>query len=423
MNHVLYLSHNGMTEPLGQSQVLPYLRGVCQGAAARVTLLACEPPGTSATDTARLAAELAPLGIRYLPLQRAASSALLDKGRDSLALLRRGLRIAAQEPPTLIHARGQLPTAVALALRAAHPSARVLFDCRGLLSDEYVDMGHWRRGEPRQRLTAAVEARLWQRADAAVVLTQALRDELCGPGGPLRARPQAVVHIPCCADTQRFRPDPVARARVRTALGVPEDTLLLVFAGSMARYDMAACLRLLQALRAARPARLLLLTRAAVDEVRALAAAQGLPADALLSRAVAPAEVPAWLAACDLAAAFLQPWRSSIATSPTKVGEYLASGLPTVVSSGIADGDRLVTAGLCAAAPSAAAATAATLLALLQDPSAARAAARASALRHFALDHVGVARYRALYQQLGVGAPERGASSTGRPCPPQIGAA
>ena len=59
------------------------------------------------------------------------------------------------------------------------------------------------------------------------------------------------------------------------------------------------------------------------------------------------------LAACDLAAAFLQPWRSSIATSPTKVGEYLASGLPTVVSSGIADGDRLVTAGLCAAAPSA----------------------------------------------------------------------
>ena len=28
MNHVLYLSYDGMADPLGQSQVLPYLEGL-----------------------------------------------------------------------------------------------------------------------------------------------------------------------------------------------------------------------------------------------------------------------------------------------------------------------------------------------------------------------------------------------------------
>lgn len=405
MSHVLYLSHNGMTEPLGQSQVLPYLRGVVQAlrGALRVTLLACEPSGTAAEAPARLAAELAPLGIRYLPLRRRPTPRLRDKVGDSAALLRHALRAARSPwgPPALVHGRGQLPTAVALALRALRPGCRVIYDCRGLLTDEYLDMGHWRRGEPRQRLTAAAETRLLRGADRVVVLTQALRDEL--RAGPWRARPEGVVYIPCCVDTARFRPDPAARARARAALGVDDDSLLLVFAGSMARYDMAACLRLLAALRARRPARLLLLTRAAADPVRARAAADGLPADALRVVAAAPGDVPGWLAGCDLAAAFLQPWRSSIATSPTKVGEYLAAGLPTAVSAGIADGDRLRSPGLFAAAPGdpqAISALAAGMLALLWDPQAARAAARASALRHFALDTIGVARYRALYEQI-----------------------
>jgi hypothetical protein len=41
--NILYLSYDGMTDPLGQSQVLPYLCGLSQKGY-RFTLVSCEKP-------------------------------------------------------------------------------------------------------------------------------------------------------------------------------------------------------------------------------------------------------------------------------------------------------------------------------------------------------------------------------------------
>lgn len=400
MTKVLYLSHNGMTEPLGQSQVLPYLRGLARGGYT-IDLLACEPHGAGPERIVAMKARLAAEHIRYTPLIRRPSHSLMDKLRDSANLLYGAVRRIGLDKQTILHARGQLSAAVAGALRAALPGGRFIFDCRGLLADEYVDMGHWHPGEMRHRLTTAVEQRLFQSADKVVVLTEAFRDEVCGRGGALHGRPDDVAVIPCCADTERFRPDPVARARVRSTLGLSEETPVLLFAGSFARYDMDAALRFLRALRRLSDARFLLLTRSPAKEVLAQAQHLGLH-EVTLHRAATPEEVPAYLAACDLAVSYLQRWRSSIATCPTKVGEYLAAGLPTAVTAHVGDGGRLRAPGLYAVNPDdegALEGLAERMLDELKDASRARAAARQTALGHFSLLHVGVARYRALYEQ------------------------
>ena len=41
MKSVLYISYDGMTDPLGQSQVLPYLKGL-SNRGHRITILSCE---------------------------------------------------------------------------------------------------------------------------------------------------------------------------------------------------------------------------------------------------------------------------------------------------------------------------------------------------------------------------------------------
>jgi glycosyltransferase involved in cell wall biosynthesis len=53
-------------------------------------------------------------------------------------------------------------------------------------------------------------------------------------------------------------------------------------------------------------------------------------------------QVPRWLGAGDIGLCFCTPTFSSIGVSPTKVGEYLACGLPVVGNAQIGDFERIV---------------------------------------------------------------------------------
>jgi glycosyltransferase involved in cell wall biosynthesis len=57
---------------------------------------------------------------------------------------------------------------------------------------------------------------------------------------------------------------------------------------------------------------------------------------------VAASEVPAYLAAADAALAFIRPTFSKVSSSPTKIGEYLAAGLPVVTGRGVGDVDDVL---------------------------------------------------------------------------------
>ena len=50
----------------------------------------------------------------------------------------------------------------------------LVFDLRGLLAEEYVDNGNWRRGGLKYSLTTAMERRLLRSASGIVMLTERL---------------------------------------------------------------------------------------------------------------------------------------------------------------------------------------------------------------------------------------------------------
>ena len=47
--HILFISYDGMTDPLGQSQVIPYLAGLCKFGY-RFTILSCDKQDRYARD-------------------------------------------------------------------------------------------------------------------------------------------------------------------------------------------------------------------------------------------------------------------------------------------------------------------------------------------------------------------------------------
>lgn len=416
--HTLYLCYFGLREPLVQTQVLPYLRQLRRDGV-EVSLLTFEPGWPEAWPEAerrRWAESLREEGIRWLARRYhkrpTLPATLYDIGAGVWAAARLGWRA----PLDVLHARSYV---AALMGRLARPltRSRLIFDIRGLMAEEYVDAGAWPAQGLLFRLTKAAERWLLGSADGFVVLTHRARALLfpsaTGAGaenewatGESEAQGRPVAVIPCCVDLAQYRlADAAGRAAARLKLGV-EGRRVIAYVGSLGgRYLTQETLALLAEARRQDPTTFALI----LTQREAAAAAQQLRArgfDEADSRvlSVAPSEVPAYLAAADAALSLIKPCYSKQASSPTKIAEYLACGVPVISTAGIGDLDDLlarerVGVVLGGFTPADYAAALRAIDELRAAPES-RAHCRRVAAAHFDLESVGGARYRRLYQRL-----------------------
>jgi glycosyltransferase involved in cell wall biosynthesis len=395
-----------MSEPLGQSQVLPYLRGLAR-LGWRFDLMAFEPPSADEGELRMLKEELTAEGINYTWAKRSSSHALPVKAWEATNALVRLAAGSVIHRPRIVHARSYLPAAVGRLLANMIPRAKLVFDCRGLLADEYVDAGHWTKQSGRYRLVKRAERWLFARADAVVTLTERLRRWLTDSVHLLPATTLTEV-IPCCVDLDRFRLQAGAREDSRASLDAGE-RFVVVYSGSLGSWyrepDMA---RLFAAIRRRRPAMLAIFSRSPTETLRRHLREQGVADQDVVERSVRPAEMPHALAAGDAAFSLIDTCFSKMASSPTKIAEYLALGLPVALNVDIGDGQEL-----------AGASDAIIDVGSLTDEDCERAAqqlidatarpgiagrARTLAEERFSVATVGVTRYARLYDRLLEGA-------------------
>ena len=316
---VVYVTHNGAGTALVRSQVLPYLEGLAKEGV-EVALITFE----------REAATARPLAAGWHPVRSSRGGSLIAKLRDIAA----GTLLASRlvRGASLLHARSYLPAAIAWTV-SRWSRRPYLFDMRGFLPEEYVEGGHWREGELRHRVLRWAERWLLRDSAAIVVLTrraaQRLRDE---PRYSAAVRRTPVFVIPCAVDLDRFVP------------GADRDgPPVLVYAGSLGMwYELDAMLRVFGSARALRPdLRFLILNQGQHEVARAAALRHGL--DAGVDVRGAPFDdMPRHLAASHVGISLLRRSSSKLGSSPIKVAEYLACGLPVVLNADQGDSDELV---------------------------------------------------------------------------------
>jgi len=342
---VLFISYNALIEPLGPTQVLPY---VCRLAdTCRMVVLSFEKRVRSADDDARDTREterlLAERGIRWIRLRYHKRPSLPATLFDIACGVARILREQRRERFDLLHARGYVPAAIAWAVKkcAAVP---FLFDIRGLHAEEYADAGHWDVRGLKFRLTKRVERAILRDADGIVTLTQAIRPTLQEFDGlKQRTPPPPWSVIPTCVDLDHFVFDAAGRERVRAQLAIG-DRPVIVYAGSIGTwYQFDEMADFYQAARERWPGLffLALVNRSPETAARALAA-RGIAARDYAAIWVRHAEMPAFLSAADAGLAFIRPCLSKQSSSPTKYAEYLACGLPIVANTAVGDVDDLL---------------------------------------------------------------------------------
>ena len=397
---VVFASYNGLLDPLGSSQILPYLERLHPEW--RVHILSFERP-ERLTDSRRVAALEARLNRQEIGWTRlryhkwpslAATTYDVVSGMFSLR------RLMAREDVVLIHSRSYVTNTIAL---NAAPRVPLLFDIRGLQADEYVDGGVWRKGELKWRLAKASERRFFRKAAAAVTLTHNIHPYIAERFRELGRAPRLEV-IPCCVDLSRFQFDAEKRATIRARLEVPDHATLFVYSGSLGTWylgdEMARFVRV-YAQRLGRDVRLLWMVNG--DEQVALRASSkaGLDPDQIRVVRAETEEVPGYLSAADVGLALIKPSFSKRSSSPTKYAEYLAMGLPVLISRGVGDGTVIAERGggviLDRFDDSSYSAAANELDELRRVP---RARFRELASELFDIDTIAIPAYRRLYREL-----------------------
>lgn len=401
---VLYITYDGLTDPLGRSQVLPYLAGLAERGH-RITILSCEKPERMDKDGEQIRKLCANAGIGWHPLTYHKKPPILSSVLDALALQRAAIKLQRECRFEIVHCRSYIPGRAGLALKARF-GARFLFDMRGFWPDEKVEGKNWNRRNP---LYAAVyryfkllESRLLRGADHIVSLTEAGKEQLL-TRPELASKDVPITIIPCCVDFAHF---PLAtsdaRAAARQRLGIAEDALVLAYLGSLGgNYLLTEMLDFFRIYASGKSsARFLFVTQDNAEVIHQAAATCGVDSGQLTIRPASREEVPLMLAAADLGVAFKQPSFSAKACSPTKMGEMLAVGLPIVANAGVGDVDTIVEDTGCGVAieefTDKSYATTIDRLHKLEGTAKQR---RDSALRWFDVE-MGITRYAALYDEL-----------------------
>jgi glycosyltransferase involved in cell wall biosynthesis len=234
--------------------------------------------------------------------------------------------------PRFVHTRTSVPAGIGL-IAATLSMRPFLYDADSELSKEYVDGGHWQRGSLRHRVLAGIERVCRRRADAIVVLSNRLRSEFVDRDG-LRA---PITVIPCCVEGDRFAFDPQMREQRRAELGIGDGRLLVYVGKTGPRYMIDETIELAKRIRArAGAVRLLILTQDDSTPFEDLAS-RGQCRDLVVVRRAASSEVPGWLSAADAGLALIRPMPSERGSSPIKIGEYLAAGLPVITTPAVGD--------------------------------------------------------------------------------------
>lgn len=344
---ILFLSYDGLLDPLGGSQIIPYLREIARSEG-RIMVLSFEKPTRFAQGADALHASLAQDGIAWTPLRFTTGGGPLGKIWDLAKMYGTALALALRHRVTVVHARGHTAAQVAHFVKLI-TGAQYIFDFRGLWVDERVDKGGWDLRRPFHRWQydhfKRTERKLLARADQIVVLTDKVAPEVRRIG---ELPETSLTVIPCCADFDLFEiASPEQRQLARDALGIPADATTLGYLGSIGKMYMVD-----------RVLRLFVLAAQADDNTYALIVTRdGDAAQYLIAEHVPPelqsrirvrgadrAEVPNLIGAMDVLVSLIQPSYARMGASPTKMAECFAAGVPVICNAGVGDVDEQVRA-------------------------------------------------------------------------------
>jgi glycosyltransferase involved in cell wall biosynthesis len=394
---VLYIVYWGAAEPLGQSLVLPAVKKLAD-LGAELTLVTFEKRADLERRTGidEVRASLSQHRVRWIPLTYHKRPKVPATFFDMLNGIARGIVEGLRSRPDIVHARTFIGGLIGVTL-APMLGAKFIYHNEGFYPDEQVDAGVWAMNSFPHRIAKWLENKMYSRANGIIAMShrgKAVIEAL----SEVKRRRTPVIVVPSCVDLDLFRPKP-------PTVGSNGDAVRLVYIGSVGgRYILDKVGEFVaMAARELGKVHLTVLTKSDPQLVASMLRAGGLADGAWSVAGIPYSQMPERLAEYDAGLCFLTQGISEHGCSPTKIGEYWATGLPIVTTSNVSDTDAIIRSERVGVivnqhSDEGYRRAAVELRALMQDPEAGWRCRRA-AETHYALE-LACERQLALYQYL-----------------------
>ena len=223
-----------------------------------------------------------------------------------------------------------------LGLAALRRRTRLILDYRGVLSEEFALQGKIVRRGRGARFLRGLEGWALRRADGVLCVSARLRRRT---RGWRREAARKLVVIPCCYHPHITQTDDAAVERVREELGLDPTGLRSGVAGSLSVWNRPeAVLAAHRGFRAIQERTRLLLLTGNLSEAQAMFGRKA----GVMIRSVPHGEIQHYLALADLGLLLRERSPVNRVASPVKFAEYLACGVPVLVSPGVGDCPEIV---------------------------------------------------------------------------------
>jgi glycosyltransferase involved in cell wall biosynthesis len=335
-NRILYLTPDGLTDPLGQSQILPYLKGLAlQGFS--ITIISWEKK----LRFSRLAPVIRTIchdyGITWLPLTYYTFPPVIAPWVNILRMRNLAIKVWQKQLYQIVHCRSYLTSIVGVYLKQK-VRVKFIFDMRGFWPDERRESNLW----PASSILYSriytyfkvQERKFLSEADHIVTLTHAAAHEI----ETRKLATAKISIIPTCVDLEHFNPAQVSdveKEALRQQLGIAKNDFILLYLGSWGTWYLTSeMIQLFRLLRAQTQATFLILT----PDVSAVEREPG-----VIVHEVNRNELPLYISLANASVFFIQPSFSKKGSAATKMGELMAMNIPIITNSGWGDVEKILT--------------------------------------------------------------------------------
>ena len=340
MISAIYLSYDGLSDPLGQSQVLPYIIGLKQKGY-KITIISFEKSIINQINKEEIKSILNQNLIDWIPLVYTKNPPILSTIWDIIKL-NKTLKKFDFQSIDLIHCRSYITSIVALKIKIKY-NIPFIFDMRGFYADERVDGRIWDKSNfifrDVYKYFKKKEKEFLIQSNYNVSLTSAGKKEI--ESWKLNGQSPIEV-IPCCTDENLFKKENIKP--IRKEIGLVENDFVVSYVGSIGTWYMLDEMLdfFIELKKKKENAKFLFITKDDPKFILSKAINKSINKDSIIIKPSKREMMPSYIGASNFSIFFILPVFSKKASSPTKMGEIMNLGIPIVCNSGIGDVDEIM---------------------------------------------------------------------------------
>jgi glycosyltransferase involved in cell wall biosynthesis len=345
---VLYISYDGMTDPLGQSQVLPYLEGLSKKGF-DFHLISFEKEERYQSGKLGVKERCDVANIQWHPQNYTKKPPLLSTLKDIRQLFKVAFQLHREKNFDIVHCRSYIAALVGQKMKKKF-GTKFVFDMRGFWADERVEGKIWKLSNPVFKMTynyfKRKELEYFKEADYIISLTENGKNEILS-WKSLQQQTLNIEVIPCCVDTDLFdyeKINPHRKRELKRSLHIQEEDVIMGYVGSIGTwYMLDEMLDFFKVQSKVHPnLKFLFVTGEQPASIIKKAEEKGISKEQFIFTSTVHKYVPLHISLFDFSIFFIRPTFSKKASSPTKQGELMSMGIPIVCNAGVGDTDLVV---------------------------------------------------------------------------------